>query len=245
MLQRRAAAAAKPAPAISVTLVTPMAAYVYDIDAVLSQVAEIERELVSVLPSEIKKREEERAQRARREEQHRRQSAMGITSSAGLDLAKDISALGISPSVLADITAASRAVTAGLGSSTDWLRGVTEIAEDRTEEQFREQVASYITRLTERVWEDECRDRIIRQLAPAFVIQVTNDGDEYIEQITVDVNIDGPVEALESAPGQTAKYEQPLPRAPCLGPAQTGHARRPAHRGERAHRLGLVYAVYL
>lgn len=213
MLQRRAAAAAKPAPAISVTLVTPVAAYVYDIDAVLSKVTEIERELVSVLPSEIKKREEERAQRARREEQRRRQSAIGITSS-GLDFVKDIGAVGINPSVLADITAASRAVTAGFGSSTDWLRGVTEIAEDRTEEQFREQVASYITRLTERVWEDACRDLIIRQLAPEFVIQVTNEGDEYIEEITVDVHIDGPIEALDSAPGQTAKYEQPLPRAP-------------------------------
>lgn len=99
-------------------------------------------------------------------------------------------------------------------SSNDWMRRATEIPEGRTEEQFKEEVASYIDVLKDRVRDNECRDWIIRQLPPEFEVRVTNEGDGFIEHLTVEVHIEGPIEALDSALGTKAKYHQPFPQAP-------------------------------
>ena len=112
------------------------------------------------------------------------------------------------------LSAFSNIANLGMASSNDWMRRATEKPEDRTEEQFREQVAAYIDVLKERVRDDDCRDLIVGQIAPAFGVQVTNESDDFIEHLTVEVHIEGPIEALDFAPGTTAKYDYPVPRAP-------------------------------
>ncbi|KAA1399666.1 hypothetical protein [Aeromicrobium ginsengisoli] len=218
MLYRRGLPVSSPTelPSISVELTSPLSTYTHDEGAVDSAVSGFESALLYDLPSEVVARKEA-AERHRVQVKNLRNSGGSL---AGLELFKGQDTFGLFG--LADTRAQLAALRPIAFPEIPTVRSMSAIAakaqafshieEDRSEDQFRSQVSDYIETLREAL--ADCPDLVVRQVATKFEVLVSNTSDEPLEDLTVVLHIEGPIETLTHLSAGRARREEDMPLAP-------------------------------
>lgn len=202
MLYRRGLpkASSPSAPSISIELTTAVSAYTFDDQSIDGLVSRMQEQLLRDLPSEVLARKE--AADRRRTEMKNFLNTTGMNAPGGSDIfgsdnSRTLIGLGATGPAL---------------RAADAIRRVTHSPETRTEDQYREQVNQYADDLRETL--PSCIDHIVQQVAPRFEILLTNTSDEPLEDLTIELHLNGPIEALDHISSGRARGRRVVPVSP-------------------------------